>query len=358
MGRASDLTGQTFGDFTALRRGPNKGHRAVWICACAVCDEEHSVQAQHLRSSRPNRCPKTRTWAKVEIPGMVDDAAPSERGGREHTAWRRILSCCLRPEDSDYAKYGGAGVLVDPSWLRFSAYRADVGPCPSDDHYLTRLDRDYGPDLTTWQTRKEQARRRSNVVLVEQEGETRCVAEWPELYGLPAMLLHHRLAWGWDFVEAVETRIGYRGSIRHEGVEYPNLAALARAHGVPPARVARRLRSGLSLSQALNPAKAYRPSRTIDYDGRTYPSIAEFCRHYGLDYQDTLDRLKRAAWDPAAAFVEVPRKTYEYRGVEYPSLAALARAQGVSTSRLYKRLDAGWRLDEAVDKPVQQRRKK
>lgn len=50
------------------------------------------------------------------------------------------------------------------------------------------------------------------------------------------------------------------------------------------------------------------------------------------------------------------KETYKYNGVVYSGLAALARGTNRTKSVLRRRLDSGWSVKDAVEKPVQKRR--
>ena len=58
MSKLIDLTGQDFGYWHVLERGPNaKGGRSTWICHCTLCDKTTKlVQGTHLRAGRSQCC--------------------------------------------------------------------------------------------------------------------------------------------------------------------------------------------------------------------------------------------------------------------------------------------------------------
>lgn len=53
--KALDLTDQTFGRLTVLRRGPNRGAHAAWYCLCDCGTVKH-VSGRDLRYGRTKSC--------------------------------------------------------------------------------------------------------------------------------------------------------------------------------------------------------------------------------------------------------------------------------------------------------------
>lgn len=81
----------------------------------------------------------------------------------EYRCWSQIKQRCLNPNHSAYPNYGGRGIGVAPEWAAsFEAFFADVGPRPSPQHSLDRIDnaKGYGPGNCRWTTWEEQARNR------------------------------------------------------------------------------------------------------------------------------------------------------------------------------------------------------
>jgi hypothetical protein len=76
----------------------------------------------------------------------------------EFKAWRAMRRRCLDPNFIVFENYGGRGIRICDRWADFNTFRADMGPKPSPDHSLDRInpDGDYAPTNCRWATRSEQ----------------------------------------------------------------------------------------------------------------------------------------------------------------------------------------------------------
>ena len=116
-----------------------------------------------------------------------------------------MLQRCRNPRDRWYAAYGGRGIAVAPEWLSYERFLQDVGPRPSADHSIDRIDneRGYEPGNVRWATRIEQARNRRTNRLISALGVTLSVSEWAERTGVNRQTIYDRLRRGWPEAMAV-----------------------------------------------------------------------------------------------------------------------------------------------------------
>jgi hypothetical protein len=113
-----------------------------------------------------------------------------------HAIWENMIRRCHDPRRPHFDRYGGRGIVVCDRWRNsFDGFCQDMGPRPSEHHQVDRVDNDgnYEPRNCRWATIKEQARNRRNLHMVTYQGETRCVAEWAEIAGIPQGMLLRRL---------------------------------------------------------------------------------------------------------------------------------------------------------------------
>ncbi len=117
----------------------------------------------------------------------------------EHAIWRGIVARCGNPKTKDYARYGGRGITVCESWMRYENFIADMGPRPSKEHSVERRKNDegYSPCNCYWATRSEQQKNKTNTIWYEYEGRVGTLVDWAQWLGISVALACWRIkTWG------------------------------------------------------------------------------------------------------------------------------------------------------------------
>lgn len=131
----------------------------------------------------------------------------------ELNSWKCMLRRCFTPYDPSYKYVAGRGLSCCDRWLSFDNFLADMGPKPTPDHSIDRIDNDrgYSPDNCRWATRSEQQINSRKAVFIEFGGERLCISEWSRRTGIPAVTISNRRMRGWD-AERILTVLphGYR----------------------------------------------------------------------------------------------------------------------------------------------------
>lgn len=214
--RIKDISGQVFGLLTVLEyagtihygtRTGSKGARSQWLCRCS-CGVEKTIAGDALRKGNTQSCgcvlraknrKRLTTHGKARTP--------------EYDVWHVMKCRCLLPNYPGFKSYGARGVTVCKRWLdSFENFIADMGPRPSNKHSIDRIDSNgnYEPSNCRWATRSEQQRNRRDNHRLTFNGETLCLVEWAERYGLQALTLYYRIKKGWPVSEAITTPVGLR----------------------------------------------------------------------------------------------------------------------------------------------------
>lgn len=111
-----------------------------------------------------------------------------------------MRSRCHNPNDFAYKHYGLRGIRVCDRWKKFLNFVSDMGDRPTPKHQINRIDNDgnYCPENCEWATQKQQANNTRRNRLITVRGETKTVAQWSELTGMPQSTIWRRLHSRWS----------------------------------------------------------------------------------------------------------------------------------------------------------------
>lgn len=208
MAIADDLSGRRFGRLTVIVRSSLTGApRVKWKCICD-CGREADVASSHLKGGRISSCGCLRKEMYYTVT-RTHGHATGRRRSPELTTYHNILERCYNVKNSHYRFYGGRGIGMCDRWRSsFENFLSDVGLRPSSGHSIDRIscDGDYSKENCRWATRYEQARNKSNNVMVSVFGETMCLRDAVRKFSVVhESSVRDRMANGWS-VEASLTR--------------------------------------------------------------------------------------------------------------------------------------------------------
>jgi hypothetical protein len=124
----------------------------------------------------------------------------------EYQTWQGMKARCLNPNGRSYRLYGGRGIKVCREWLdSFEAFFTAMGPRPSPDHSLDRIDNDgdYRPSNCRWATGKEQQNNMRRNRWIEFGGKKRTLKQCSEETGIHHRTIQGRLNRGWPLARAL-----------------------------------------------------------------------------------------------------------------------------------------------------------
>lgn len=215
MGRnqGNALLGKRFGRLV-VAGGPEKrpGRRNYfWACKCD-CGNDAVVIGSSLTNGRTKSCGCLQR-EKAVIAGRSRKGAVIRHGRsrtREYQVWHQMIRRCHDPKSPVYRHYGGRGITVCERWHDAANFLADMGPRPSPQHTLGRINNDAGycPENCRWETRTQQARNTRTNILITHNGEARCLSEWATLAGIKTATLYSRIRSGMSLADAMAKPVG------------------------------------------------------------------------------------------------------------------------------------------------------
>ena len=181
--------------------GKVDGGRYLWF---ADCDCGNSIRISTSNFSRTTACGCV---AKENIKKASTSHGKSKT--TEWSIWHGIRKRCLCATDQVYPRYGGRGIGLCEEWTNsFEAFLRDVGSRPSMKHTLDRIDNNkgYNKENCRWVDWKTQQRNKRNNHLITFQGETKCLIEWAEKFGIRKDTLRRRIMiYKWTIDEALTT---------------------------------------------------------------------------------------------------------------------------------------------------------
>ncbi len=196
MGKFIDLTGMKFGRWTvdscahrAMKLpGGGKTH-TLWNVTCD-CGAVSKVRSDGLLSGKSTSC------------GCFHSEVTSKRGtvhglsqSGEYNVWAAMWQRCENPDHPHFYRYGGRGIIVDPHWRKFADFYSDMGPRPSSDHSIERVDNDgpYAKWNCSWELQSVQANNTCNTVRVAFRGRVQSITQWCRELNLNYSVVQDRL---------------------------------------------------------------------------------------------------------------------------------------------------------------------
>ena len=121
----------------------------------------------------------------------------------EYIAWINMRRRCGYIKGN--AVYAEKGIKVFYAWHDFKIFYAYMGPKPSQNHVLDRINNNghYEPGNVRWATTEESSINKSNNKLYELDGQFYTVNQLAKLSGMSYDRIYQRLKAGWAVKEAI-----------------------------------------------------------------------------------------------------------------------------------------------------------
>lgn len=188
--------GQKYGrltvlSFSGIKQSSGKFRHPLFRCSCD-CGEIVVASLYNIRSGNTESCGCLRREVATRH-GM--------HGSAEYKIWEGIVT--RGSGKYSRALYAQRNIKTCDEWTGeggFQSFINHIGPRPTPHHSVDRIDnnRGYEPGNVRWATSKQQSRNTSRNRLVTLGGETMCLAEACERYGIKYGTAFYRLKRGWS----------------------------------------------------------------------------------------------------------------------------------------------------------------
>lgn len=195
--------GEKFGRLTIMGEAEKRKHSGNWFrmmkCKCD-CGNKKIVRLSHLTAGATMSCG---CLCREKI-GLIN-----KTHGKSYTKifqiWGNMKSRCYNKNNIGYHRYGGRGISVCDSWLKFENFFDDMGDVPKG-MTLDRIDNNgnYCKKNCKWSTKEEQANNRRTSRIIEYRNKKYTLTQLANKNNIDVRKLWSRLKAGWDIKRALK----------------------------------------------------------------------------------------------------------------------------------------------------------
>lgn len=198
-----DIKGQRFGFATAIEYAGN--YR--WKCLCD-CGKTFVTTTYRLIHGNTKSCG---CWYRSGDYRSGRIITHGKANTKLYGIWQAMKQRCSNPKATEFEHYGGRGIKVCTEWendfATFYEWAMQNGYSEGLTIERTDVNKNYEPSNCCWVSMKEQLNntRRNHFLLYN--GETKTIAQWSEIIGIPYSALSHRIERGWTVERALSTPV-------------------------------------------------------------------------------------------------------------------------------------------------------
>ncbi len=191
-GQGRDITGNKYNRLTAIKFshfGESKYKSRYWLFKCD-CGKEKAIGKEYVTGGYTKSC----GCLFLEVKTTHGSTRNRTLTGA-YLSWQSLKRRCLNKHEVVYQNYGARGIKVCNRWKKsFANFLEDMGERPSREYQLDRINNNgnYEPNNCKWSTKKEQANNRRTTILINYNGETKCLMDWCKKYDLAYSTMCYR----------------------------------------------------------------------------------------------------------------------------------------------------------------------
>lgn len=146
-------------------------------CRC-LCGNEIVVRKPHFINNHTKSCGclnKEKTSQINKTHGLSNSST--------YGSWMSMIQRCTNKKMIYFNRYGGRGIKICDSWLKFDNFLLDMGIKPNDDYQLDRIDNNgnYEKNNCKWSSRLENCNNKNNNIKYNYKGELLSITEISKL---------------------------------------------------------------------------------------------------------------------------------------------------------------------------------
>ena len=212
MPKFIDLSGNTFGRLTVIRRGENAKDRTTWVCRCE-CGTEKTIHGSSLKSGIVVSCGcyhRERVRNASRTHGMSQT--------KLYKTYYAMMARCHKEQHPSYPDYGARGISVCDEWrddkTKFIRWALENGYKPELSIDRKDNNKGYSPENCRWTTMDVQAMNKRGLRMITINGETKNLSTWLKQNGIAYRNFYERIAAGWSEIDAASRPT--RGKARNQ----------------------------------------------------------------------------------------------------------------------------------------------
>lgn len=232
---------------------------------------------------------------QYNVKGMSYQEGFKKGVSRPYAIWHSMMSRCYNRNNHAFKNYGAKGISVTKRWHKYENFIEDMSPFPPD-LTLDRINglKGYSKSNCRWATQKQQQRNRLNNKLLTIDGETKCVAEWAEIWGVEQATLRQRIRLGHP-----TDKLKTKGLSLHNRIKYKigdqHLSDICKERNISYKTVIRFIKvKNLTPEEAIEWANR---DKSVFFRDPKYKingrPVSAMCREFGVNYSGVLRHIKK-----------------------------------------------------------------